>query len=145
MCIRDRFRIGYIAGGPGSESLIAALAEAGPPFSLSSPAIEAGMRALAVPEDRVAEFIAEVRREVIVLTSQLRAIGCMVSDSQANFVLLKVHDPRGFCAALLEKGILVRSWPGKEGYEQLVRVTVPGDTDEFSRLSSAIQFMEAYV
>lgn len=139
------FRIGYIAGSRESQPLIAALAEAGPPFSLSSPAIEAGKRALAVPERIAAAFIEEIRREIAILSSRLRALGCTVSDSQANFVLLKARNAQGLCAALAERGILVRSWPGKEGYEGLVRITMPGDAEEFSRLTAAIPFMEAYL
>lgn len=139
------FRIGYIAGSRESQPLIAALAEAGPPFSLSSPAIEAGKRALEVPEETVSGFIEEIRRETALLCSRLRALGCTVSDSQANFVLLKARDAHGLCAELAERGILVRSWPGKEGYEGLVRITLPGDAEEFSRLTAAIPFMEAYL
>lgn len=135
------FRIGYIAGGEETAPFIARLADAGPPFSLSSAAIEAGRRALALDPTTVQAFVDEVRREVALLTAQLRALGCIVSDSEANFVLLKSSQATRIAEMLREQGILVRTWKGKTAYEGLVRITVPGEKAEFEELTTAIQML----
>jgi len=132
------FRIGYIAGNPGMEGAIARLAEAGPPFSLSSSAIEAGRRALALDQGLVAAFVAEIRREVRELSSLLKALGLLVSESEANFVLIKTDEAEAFAKALREQEIFVRTWQNTPGYENLVRITVPGQADEFDQLAKAI-------
>jgi histidinol-phosphate aminotransferase len=141
------FRIGYIAGGVQTAPIIARLADAGPPFSLSSAAIEAGRRALSIDSSRVQAFVDEVRREVSLLTAQLRGLGFVVSESEANFVLLKSSASARIVEMLREHGILVRTWMGKAAYEGLVRITVPGEKSEFEELVHAIdrlsQFKEA--
>lgn len=141
------FRIGYIAGGVQTAPIIARLADAGPPFSLSSAAIEAGRRALSIDSSRVQAFVDEVRREVSLLTAQLRGLGFVVSESEANFVLLKSSASARIVEMLREHGILVRTWMGKAAYEGLVRITVPGEKSEFEELVHVIdrlsQFKEA--
>jgi len=59
------FRIGYIAAPPEGSRIIAQLAEAGPPYSLSSSAIEAGRKALFAQYLAITKgFVNEVQREV---------------------------------------------------------------------------------
>jgi len=132
------FRIGYIAGNMEMRNVIARLAEAGPPFSLSSSAIEAGRRALALGPDTVARFVDEIQREVRALREQLRGMGYRVSESEANFILVETQGAGEFAGALRDRGILVRTWGAKPGYEGLVRITVPGDAEEFEELTRAI-------
>ncbi len=132
------FRIGYIAGNPRMEGIIARLAEAGPPFSLSSSAIEAGRRALALDPGLVKTFVGEIRREVYALSSLLKGMGFLVSGSEANFVLIRTDEAPAFVRALHEKEIFVRTWQDKPGYENLVRITVPGEAGEFAQLTEAI-------
>lgn len=132
------FRIGYIAGNMEMKNTIARLTEAGPPFSLSSSAIEAGRRALALNAKTVENFIDEIRREVRGLRELLTKKGYRVSESEANFVLVQNEDAAGFAGALREKEILVRTWGAKPGYEGLVRITVPGEAGEFDLLVRAI-------
>lgn len=138
------FRIGYIAGGEEAAPLIARLADAGPPFSLSSAAIEAGRRALSLDSSTVQAFVDEVRREVALLTAQLRGLGFVVSDSEANFVLLKSSASARVAEMLRERGILVRTWKGKTAYEGLVRITVPGEKSEFEELANAIHTLARF-
>ncbi len=132
------FRIGFIAGNMEMKGIIARLAEAGPPYSLSSSAIEAGRRALSLDPEIVARFVDEVRREVRELREQLSGLGYRVSESEANFVLVQSVDVNEFAGALRDRGILVRTWGAKPGYEGLVRITVPGDSREFDELTRAI-------
>jgi histidinol-phosphate aminotransferase len=133
------FRIGYMAGNTEMEGVIARLAEAGPPFSLSSSAIEAGRRALSIDPDRVKAFVDEIRLEVRELRALMKHLGFLVSESEANFVLIKSDESIPLANALRRKEIHVRTWQGKPGYENLVRITVPGEAREFSELTGAIE------
>ena len=133
------FRIGYAAATPESARIISKLSDAGPPYSLSSSAIEAGRRALLIDRRVVQGFIDEVRREVHVLKSLCRKLGFLVSESEANFVLLKIKNPIDLSDRLRERGILVRTWPNKPGYEELVRITVPGEPEEFKELCVSLE------
>jgi histidinol-phosphate aminotransferase len=130
------FRIGWAASG--DPSLVERIREAGPPYSLSSPAIEA---ALAVLEcDRCARdaFIGRVRLEREELAALLGGIGAETWPSKANFVCARVPRPAALAARLAELGVLVRTWPEGTGAEDLVRITCPGDEGEFRALASAI-------
>lgn len=133
------FRIGYAAATPESARIISKLSDAGPPYSLSSSAIEAGRRALLIDRRVVQGFIDEVRREVHVLKSLCRKLGILFSESEANFVLLKIKNPIDLSDRLRERGILVRTWPNKPGYEELVRITVPGEPEEFKELRVSLE------
>ena len=133
------FRIGYAAATPESARIISKLSDAGPPYSLSSSAIEAGRRALLIDRRVVQGFIDEVRREVHVLKSLCRKLGILFSESEANFVLLKIKNPIDLSDRLRERGILVRTWPNKPGYEELVRITVPGEPEEFKELCVSLE------
>lgn len=133
------FRIGYAAATPESARIISKLSDAGPPYSLSSSAIEAGRRALSLDQGVAQGFIDEVRREVHVLKSLCRKLGFLVSESEANFVLLKIKNPIDLSDRLRERGILVRTWPNKPGYEELVRITVPGEPEEFKELCVSLE------
>ena len=133
------FRIGYAAATPESARIISKLSDAGPPYSLSSSAIEAGRRALSLDQGVAQGFIDEVRREVHVLKSLCRKLGFLVSESEANFVLLKIKNPIDLSDRLRERGILVRTWPNKPGYEELVRITVPGEPEEFKELRVSLE------
>ncbi len=132
------FRIGFIAGNREMKGVLARLAEAGPPYSLSSSAIEAGKRALALEPEIVARFVDEIRREVRILREQLSGMGYRVSESEANFILVQTEGAEEFAGALRDRGILVRTWGTKPGYSGLVRITVPGDPGEFQELTRAI-------
>jgi histidinol-phosphate aminotransferase len=132
------FRIGYMAGNTEMEGIIGRLGGGGPPFSLSSSAIEAGRRALSIDPDRVKAFVDEIRREVRELSALLKSMDFLVSESEANFVLIRADEAIPLAAALRRKEIFVRTWQGKPGYEDLVRITVPGEAGEFGELTEAI-------
>jgi len=133
------FRIGYVAANPESAKLISRLSEAGPPYSLSSSAIEAGRKALSLDQRVTQGFIDEVRREVQVLKALCKELGFLVSQSEANFILLKSENPADLSDKLRKRGILVRTWPRKPGYEELLRITVPGEVGEFKELCTAFE------
>jgi len=128
-------RIGWICG---PESLVVRLRAAGPPFSLSSIAVVAALAVLESGAPALRDFVEEVRRERPILEAAIASRGAETWPGQANFACARVADPVGFAAALAREGILVRTWPGRPGFEGLVRITCPGDRFEFERLLGAI-------
>ncbi len=136
------FRAGWALAGSASVELVSRLREAGPPFSLSSPAIEAVRIALREGESVYLDFIDRIRFERRELQTALTNSGARTWPSQANFVSAFVPDSQAFVAALAEEGVLVRHWPGKPDTKGLVRITCPGEKDGFKILASAIENME---
>ena len=56
-----------------------------------------------------------------------------------NFVAAVVPDASKFTSALAAEGIKIRSWPGKIGRDGLIRITCPGDGEEFLVLLAALE------
>ena len=138
------FRAGWAMTGKATEGLIGRLREAGPPFSLSSPAIEAARIALAEGGARYESFVKRIAEERTALEAMLSGMGARTWPSQANFVSALVPDAQAFVMALRTQGILVRYWPGNSDAEGLVRITCPGDENSFKRLNEALSRMEAF-
>lgn len=137
------FRAGWAMTGIRNAALIDRLREAGPPYSLSSPAIEAARMALAECEAGYRNFVKRIGEERLLLEKALSALGAKTWPSQANFVSATVPDAAAFVAALRKEGILIRYWPGNKEAEGLVRVTCPGEEAGFRRLGDALSRMEA--
>lgn len=137
------FRAGWAMTGPEDAALIDRLREAGPPYSLSSPAIEAARMALAECEGGYRNFVKRIGEERLLFERALAALGARTWPSQANFVSATVPDAAAFVAAMRREGILIRHWPGNPEAEGLVRITCPGDEAGFRRLGDALSRMEA--
>ena len=131
-------RAGWAAG---SVEDIAALSQAGPPYSLGTFAVAAAKTALESPEAQAARdaFVAEVRRERPLLVSALASIGAKTWQGRANFAAAFVPDSPFFVRALEAEGINIRFWVGKAGRDNLVRITCPGESAEFERLLAALR------
>ncbi len=113
-------RLGYALGAP---ELVDAMRQQQPPWSVSAPAIAAGLRALrerAFVRRSVARIV-EARRR---LTDGLRRAGFTVIPSDANFVLVEVGNARKARKRLLERGIAVRDC-SSFGLPSHVRIAVP--------------------
>jgi histidinol-phosphate aminotransferase len=80
------------------------------------------------------DYYAEIGRRVIVtrnrVTETLHGLGCTVLPSAANFIFMKFPNIGGanFCAALRERGILVRYF-NKERIADFVRVSIGTDAE----------------
>lgn len=132
------FRVGWAAVSMDSASLMEDLRRAGPPFSLSAPAIAAACMALETDPAVSEEFFKQVRSERTRLFDALGSAGAEPFRSEANFICAHIVDAPEFVRALEVRGILVRHWPGRRGFEGLARITCPGCEDEFQRLLSAL-------
>ncbi|MGA2546725.1 MAG: aminotransferase class I/II-fold pyridoxal phosphate-dependent enzyme [Rectinemataceae bacterium] len=128
-------RAGWAAG---SAADIARLRAAGPPYALGTFAVAAAQAALERGAEAVAAFVSEVRRERPLLQAALAAIGAKTWAGKANFAAAIVPDASAFSDALAGEGIKIRSWPGKPGREGLIRITCPGDGEEFLTLLAAL-------
>jgi histidinol-phosphate aminotransferase len=128
-------RAGWAAG---SEKDIAALRSFGPPFALSTFSAAAALAALESGQVARAAFIAEVRRERPILQAALAAAGARTWPSRANFVTAYVPDAAAFAVALASEGIRIRTWKDNPGTERLIRITCPGDGEDFGLLLAAL-------
>ncbi len=137
------FRAGWAMAGSPSLGLLEKLREAGPPYSLSSPAIEAVIIALDEAQEKYGEFVREIRWEREELVRLLLRRGYETWPQQGNFVTLKAPDADRFAQAMKERGAAVRHWPGSALAEGLVRVTCPGEREEFLLLTEILGSMEA--
>ncbi len=94
------------------------------PYNVNAPTQqEVAHRLQTEPHDA---HVAEVCAEREWLSKQLSALSCVerVFPSDANFLLVKVNDPDGLYARLVEKGIIVRNRNRVKGCEGCLRITV---------------------
>lgn len=96
-CALPGLRLGYALAAP---AVCAALARSLPPWSVSAPAIAAGLAALA-RHDRVEASLAALREETAWLRVALLDRGWRVLPSATNFLLVQVGDAAAFRAGLL--------------------------------------------
>lgn len=133
------FRVGWAAVGEKARALLPAMREAGPPFSLSAPAIEAASLMLRENAPHYAAYVSRIREERSALREAVAAIGLETWPSQANFVTATAADARKFAAGLKEKGVAIRCWPANSDAADLVRITCPGEAESFRILLKALE------
>ncbi|MEV1002220.1 histidinol-phosphate transaminase [Nonomuraea sp. NPDC050202] len=124
-------RVGYCVG---PADVIAQARKTQIPFSVTALAQEAAVAAL-LDQPEVARRCALTVAERERVTRELRTLGYGLPDSQANFVWLPLgQDSTAFAAHCLDKGVVVRAFPG-EG----VRVTIglPEENSAFLALAEA--------
>ncbi|MDQ3916257.1 MAG: histidinol-phosphate transaminase [Actinomycetota bacterium] len=124
-------RLGYLFAAP---ALVRKMAVVRLPYHLSSLAQAVGVAALQAEDDtleNVRKIVAERER----VARELESMGFRVAPSQANFLLFSgtAGDGDLIRDALLEEGVLVRSYPGVEGLREWARVTIgrTGDDEGF--------------
>ncbi|HEY7874365.1 MAG TPA: histidinol-phosphate transaminase [Actinomycetota bacterium] len=122
-------RIGYMMAAP---EIVAAMARVRLPYHLSAITQIIGRAALRHSSETLA-LVSAIARERDRIVRELEATGVMTFPSDANFVLFKVEDPQTIWQALLDRGVLVRSYADAPGLEGCLRVTagLPEETDAF--------------
>lgn len=131
-------RVGF-AMGPASA--IKTLRAVGMPYPVSAPSLRLASAAL----DRRAEsapYISAVRQERVRLLSILEEQGIEALPSQGNFVFARTGRALWWRDAFAGLGIGVRAWPETPGMDNALRLTCPGDPDDFQRLERAIRTIE---
>ncbi len=109
-----------------------------PPYNVNQLTQNAALEALARPE-RMREQVAVIVRERARLAEALAALPFVqrVFPSQANFLLVRVDDPRRLYDFLAEKGIVVRDRSRQPLCEGCLRITV-GTPEENAALLDAL-------
>lgn len=127
-------RLGYAVG---PEKMIRWLRAAGGPYPTSGLSIAIGLAALRTGPD--GEYLARIRREREELCTLLTAGGGCPYPSEANFVAARLARADDIRTRLTERGIAVRGFPTDPALRDLVRMTCPGNHDDFTRLTIALR------
>ena len=122
-------RIGYLMA---SGDVISDLARVRLPYHLSAPTQVVGRAALRHSGETL-RFVRAIRKERDRIAVELQALGFKTYPSKANFVLFEVDDPQDMWGKLLDRGILVRSYPSVKRLQRCLRVTagLAEETDAF--------------
>lgn len=119
-------RLGYLAAAP---AVVDAVQLVRLPYHLSAVTQATALAALE-HTDTLLGYVAQLKSERDRLVDELRAAGCEVTDSDANFVQFGVFDDaHAFWRRLLDEGVLVRD----NGVPGRLRVTAgtPAENDAF--------------
>jgi len=87
----------------------------------------------------VRAFVERVRGERGRLTELLAGLGARVWPSRANFVLARLPDARRARERLAGLGIAVRAFPDDPALRGCLRISLPGNEDDFDRLTAALR------
>ena len=113
------------------------LRRAGLPFPIGTPSIEAMMSVLRDGPDR--ERIAAIRTQRDALNGILDDLGAEPLPSQASFVFARFEASDRVWSDLGALGISVRRFPGRPGVGGWLRITLPGDQQNFERLERGLR------
>jgi len=127
-------RVGYAVGVP---ELIDAIDGVRPPGSISSLSVDLATAALDEP-NRMRRRVDRLNKQRSRLGSELDQLHMTVLPSSANFVLCLVGDSaHGLATALLEDGLVVRTFPEGSALADYLRFTVRAP-EENDRLLAAL-------
>jgi len=129
-------RVGWAAG---TEQVVEWLRASGHPYAISSVSLSLAAARLDGGDADIGKNIAQVRKERRLLRELLTSLDVKTLPSQANFVFGRLRDASWMRDGLAGMGIGVRIFPGKPHLEDAVRITVPGDDEEYRRLSRGIE------
>jgi histidinol-phosphate aminotransferase len=128
-------RVGYLLGPPG---LVASIGAYGNPYPVSALSAAIAETRLDRPEAELTGFIEEVKRERTDLTGVLTGLGARPLPSEGNFVLAETDDADWVVGAAASLGVGLRRFPDRPALENAVRITVPGDSDDYGRLVATL-------
>lgn len=122
-------RIGYMLAQP---ALVSELARVRLPYHLSAPTQVVGRAALRHAAGTL-ELVRSIAEERDRIALDLQALGILTYPSRANFVLFEVDDPQRVWRELLERDVLVRSYPDHPRLQDCLRVTagLPEESEAF--------------
>ncbi len=129
-------RVGYAFGDP---RVVDWLRRIGLPFPVSTPSQALAAAMLADKDSPGGERIAAIRRQRDDLTRLLNDLGAEVLPSQGSFVFARCADAPRVWTALHALGIAIRAFHGRPDVEGWLRITLPGDEVNFSRLTHALR------
>ncbi|MEP0765794.1 MAG: aminotransferase class I/II-fold pyridoxal phosphate-dependent enzyme [Fimbriimonadia bacterium] len=133
-------RVGYAVGPP---EVIAWMRAAGSPYSVSRASLLLASEALRRGDEGMRAFVERVRFERGELQRLLVSHGVESFPSQANFVLARHTDALWLRDAMAGMGIAIRAFPGRESLADCVRITCPGDEEQFDRVCKSLSVVFA--
>ena len=114
-------RLGYVAASPEIIDVFAAVRQ---PYSVNSFSQAAAQVALS-HKGELLKTVASICQERASLAQQLRALGCEVWDSEANFLMVRLRHAHQIRQALIDRySILVRDFSHSPGLRDCLRITV---------------------
>jgi histidinol-phosphate aminotransferase len=128
-------RVGYLLGSP---ELVASIGAYGNPYPVSALSAAIAETRLDRPQAELTGFVEEVERERSDLTGVLTGLGARPLPSEGNFVLAETDDAGWVVQAAASLGVGLRRFADRPGLEDAVRITVPGDRDDYERLVATI-------
>ena len=129
-------RIGYVIGEP---EILRWMRAVGQPYAVSSLSVAAARKALKDDRDWVRDRVAQVRKEREALHALLDELGQRPRQSSANFVLAEFDDALWVRDALSGLGIAIRNFPGRPELNQCLRISCPGNDQQYERLDAALR------
>jgi len=130
-------RCGALIAAPEIVSLLRKII---PPYAMTQPTIESVLAALEPHElSAAAERVATIRAERSRLAERLAELPCVVRvfPSEANFLLVELHDASSAFARARTAGLLVRDVRAQPGLGRHLRITV-GTPEQNARLIAAL-------
>jgi histidinol-phosphate aminotransferase len=127
-------RVGYAIGDP---RVIDWLRRVGLPFPVSTPSVESVLEALSGGPDQ--NRVAAIREQRDELVEILRGRGIETLPSAASFVFAKFENAEFVWRGLGALGISVRRFPARVELNGWLRITLPGDGENFERLSRGLE------
>ena len=108
------------------------------PYNLNSLTLDTALSSLS-QEQQAISWVEKLLEERSKLAEKLGAYGFVkrVYPSDANFLLIKVNDPKGLYTYLMDRGIIVRDRSGVPLCEGCLRITV-GTEEENRQLCAAL-------
>ena len=128
-------RVGY-AIGPAE--IIERLRAMGMPYPVSALSLRLAQAGLE-RRDQSSRYIETVRKEREALVDLLTELGFQPSRSQGNFVFARTDTAQWWRDGLAAFGIGVRAWTEKPTLSNALRLTCPGDADDFERLEKSLR------
>ncbi len=128
-------RIGYLVG---NAELISWLFRVKAPYSINKLTKQKALEVLTRYEsirDKLSD-ITQIREKFAGIVGSLPFVQ-KTYQSDANFLLLKVDDPKGLCSTLAEKGVIIRDRSGQPLLEGCVRISI-GTISEMTTLLEAL-------
>ena len=123
----------------GPSHLIEEISSYGSPYPVSSLSVAIATETLGRPGDEVAMFVAEIRSERTDLAVLLDALSVRSLSSQGNFILAEVADAEWVTDACAALGVGIRRFLDSQNLDHWVRITLPGDQEDFARLKQVLK------
>jgi histidinol-phosphate aminotransferase len=129
-------RVGYAFGDP---RVVDWMRRIGLPFPVSAPSLAMAATMLADGDGPGSRRIKAIRQQRDELSGVLVELGAEVLPSQGSFVFARFADAGRVWSSLHALGIAIRAFHGRPDVEGWLRITLPGDEGNFSRLTQALR------